>query len=82
MPTFLETRGQVLAKLGRDEEAIADLAKSLEAFPNVPEIHETLARCYRKIGNAELADAHQKRFEELKSRPESQVSKAPGTDES
>ncbi len=82
VPTFLETRGQVLAKLGRDEEAIADLVKSLEAFPNVPEIHETLARCYRKIGNAELADAHQKRFEELKSRPESQVSKAPGTDES
>jgi len=82
LPTFLETRGQVLAKLGRDEEAIADLAQSLEAFPNVPEIHETLARCYRKVGNPALADAHQKRFEELKSRPESRVSKAPGTDES
>jgi len=81
-PTFLETRGQILARLGKNQEAIADLTKSLEAFPNVPEIHEALSRCYRNIGKADLADAHQKRLAELKSSTESPVSKATRSNES
>ncbi|MBI1323417.1 tetratricopeptide repeat protein [bacterium] len=81
-PTFLETRGQILTRLGKYQEAIPDLTKSLEAYPNVPEIHEALASCYRKIGLSELADAHQKRYDELKIMTDSSVSKAPGTNES
>lgn len=81
-PTFLETRGQILTRLGKYPEAIEDLTKSLEAYPNVPEIHEALSRCYRNVGLSELADAHQKRYDELKIATDSPVSKAPGTNES
>jgi tetratricopeptide (TPR) repeat protein len=71
--TFVETRGQILARLGRNEEAIAELTRCLESFPNVPEIHETLAKCHKLVGNTALADAHMARFETLTAKP------APGT---
>lgn len=65
---YLETRGQILARLGRNIEAIDDLSRCLVSYPNIPEIHETLAACYRKTGETSLAKAHQSRFEELNSR--------------
>ncbi len=74
-PIYLETRGQILARLGRAQEAIDDLTRCLVPFPEVPEIHETLAGCYRKIGNDVLAKAHQDRFEELKARAKSTAAK-------
>jgi len=67
-PIYLETRGQILARLGKNQEAIDDLGRCLVTFPEVPEIHETLAGCYRKIGNEVLANAHQNRYEELKAK--------------
>jgi tetratricopeptide (TPR) repeat protein len=66
---FVETRGQILSIMGRDEEAVRDLVRSLEAYPDVPEIHESLARSYRRLGSTRLADFHQARSVELKAGP-------------
>lgn len=59
-PEFRETRGQILAKLGRYKEAIPDLESSLRSLANRPEIHETLAKAYAQIGDAELAEKHRR----------------------
>lgn len=63
---FLETRGQIYALLGEDKLAIDDLNKSIATFPDVPEIHQTLARVYRRQGQLDLAKSHESRIIELK----------------
>lgn len=54
----LETRGQILFRMGRYVEAIPDL----EAGLAVPELaagaHRSLAECYRKTGTLELSEQH------------------------
>lgn len=60
-PDVLETRGQILAKLGRWKEAITDLDKALPAMPNRARVHDTLAPAYENLGVKELADEHRRR---------------------
>jgi tetratricopeptide (TPR) repeat protein len=62
---YIETRGQILAILGRDNEAINDLLRSLSAFPDIGEIHETLIALYRKKGREDLARFHETRLREI-----------------
>lgn len=64
-PIYLETRGQILALLGRDEQAIDDLTRSLGSFPDVPEIHETLVKLLRRNGRTELALGHESRLKQI-----------------
>lgn len=70
---FIETRGQILAALGQDNQAISDLTRSLSAFPEVGEIHETLIRLYRKKGQADLARVHEKRLGEIAEKIQKQL---------
>lgn len=54
----LETRGQILAKLGRWKECVADLEQTLQLMPGQAQVHETLARAYEQLGDREMADQH------------------------
>ena len=58
-PNYLETRGQVFAKLSRYDEAIADLVRALNGqLPNPANTHRTLASIYEKVGKRQLSHHH------------------------
>jgi tetratricopeptide (TPR) repeat protein len=60
-PRFYETRGQILAGLERWDEAARDLELALNGtIPNAAVVHQTLAKVYEKMGNAEQAEAHRR----------------------
>src|SRR5262249_43417847 len=59
-PSFRETRGQILVKLGRWKEAVSDLEFALPLLPNKRPIHLSLAKAYQELGLAELAQEHRK----------------------
>lgn len=54
-PYFLETRGSILAKMERWEEAIVDLEQAMHATELKPMVLPTLAVAYRKVGKLGLA---------------------------
>lgn len=56
--TYHETRGQILARLGRNEEALAELAPALKALPDNARLHATLAEIYREKGLTGPANKH------------------------
>ena len=57
-PHFFETRGQILQRLGRYKEAIPDLERAL-SVPNLAKnAHLSLATCYEKLGDTEIAELH------------------------
>ena len=43
-PMFRDTRGAVLAKMGRWKEALTDLQAALPGYPKNPDLHRRLAR--------------------------------------
>lgn len=55
---YLETRGQVLIRLGRWREAVADLEQAANSLPESRDIHLSLAKAYDALGNADLARVH------------------------
>jgi predicted Zn-dependent protease len=69
-PYLRDTRGQILIKLGRYDEALNDLEAALAA----PELHaETLpamAEAYRGLGNTDLAEVYQQRAHAAKAAAE------------
>ncbi|MEM8943681.1 MAG: hypothetical protein AAGD11_00745 [Planctomycetota bacterium] len=60
---FRETRGQILLKLERWQEAIADLEFAINGLPNLPEIHRSLAIAYQALGEDELARLHNEQLD-------------------
>jgi tetratricopeptide (TPR) repeat protein len=54
-PYFLETRGQILARMGRNEEAIRDLEYASRVPELVKDVLPTLIQCYRKLGLDDMA---------------------------
>ncbi len=57
-PRYRNTRGHILARLGRWKEAIPDLEMSLTALPDAKETHQVLADAYQHLGMADLAARH------------------------
>ncbi|QDS96970.1 tetratricopeptide repeat protein [Adhaeretor mobilis] len=55
---FRETRGQILLRLKRWQEAIEDLEFALNGMPQLGAIHESLALAYTALGEDELANLH------------------------
>jgi tetratricopeptide (TPR) repeat protein len=53
-----ETRGQILVKLKRWDEAIGDLEFALNGLPNATAIHQSLALSYDAVGNPSLGAMH------------------------
>lgn len=63
---FLETKGQILARMGKLEEARVALEKSLPLFPNEWNLHNTLAQIYELQGQKARAQVHRERMNSLK----------------
>ena len=53
LPQFADTRGVILTRLGRHDEAIAELSEAVKLNPSGP-FYYHLARAYRKAGRADL----------------------------
>jgi uncharacterized protein HemY len=58
-PELLATRGRVLARLERWQEALTDLEAVLTTGSEQGELHATLAEVYTALGDAEMAKRHQ-----------------------
>jgi tetratricopeptide (TPR) repeat protein len=57
---FRETRGQILARMGRWKEALADLEAVLPRSPSNPKLHAALADVYRHLGVPAMAAEHER----------------------
>lgn len=55
---FRDTRGQILLKLDRPKEALADLEFALPALSENALLHNSLADCYDKLSIPDLATKH------------------------
>ena len=64
-----DTRGQILAKMGRWKEALEDLEPCVPVFPNDPALHKTLAEVYGKLNMPEPAKAHDRIAKALAVKP-------------
>jgi predicted Zn-dependent protease len=58
-PVFRDTRGQILARLGRWREALTDLQVALPIYGTKPEFHRRLADCYRHLEMPAMAQEHE-----------------------
>ena len=68
---FLETRGQIHARMSRWNETVEDLERALNGSIHHTQLagtHATLATAYTALGEAELAAAHKARAQALESR--------------
>jgi tetratricopeptide (TPR) repeat protein len=72
-PSFRETRGQVLVRLGRWQEGVADLEFALPQLASTRSTHSALADAYRGLGLRDLAAEH----ERLAKGPPGEKSSAP-----
>lgn len=59
-PYFFETRGQILLKLERFQEAITSFEKAMPAKALAVQVHRGLAVAYDALGQAELAQGHER----------------------
>lgn len=58
-PVYRDTRGQILAKMGKWREALTDLEAALGANKYSPRTHAALATIYENLGMKDLAAEHQ-----------------------
>lgn len=62
---FLDTRGTILSRLGRNHDALIDLEKALPAFPDPRKLHGKLAAIYADLGMSDLARQHERRASQI-----------------
>lgn len=60
-PRFLDTRGTILIKMGRNKEGLVDLEKALPLMPDAKSIHEKIAAAYEGLGMESLAELHRRK---------------------
>ena len=66
-PSILETRGQILAKSERWEEAIRDLEEALNGqLSYAAPAHATLSDAYAALGQADVAESHSREAAKLR----------------
>jgi len=58
-PHYYETRGQILMRMERFEDAIPDLERALTVVKLEKKAHEDLALCYEKVGDIEMSKLHE-----------------------
>ena len=59
-PNFRDTRGQILAKMGRWKEALVDLEIALRAMVGNRGLHRALAEVYQHLDQPSLAAEHRR----------------------
>ncbi|MCS7471464.1 hypothetical protein NZK35_32860 [Stieleria sp. ICT_E10.1] len=69
-PYLLETRGQILLRMERYEEAIVDLEAALKEPAMRPLAHPSLAIAYEKLGEDDLAGQHRRLAERHSASPQ------------
>lgn len=57
LPSFLDTKGQILLRMGRNAEALLPLEAALSVQPS-PGAHLILAEAYSRLGKHETAEVH------------------------
>ncbi|MFT5189902.1 MAG: tetratricopeptide (TPR) repeat protein [Verrucomicrobiales bacterium] len=64
-PNIIETRGQILVKLGRYNEGVTHLEQALRYMPEASRrsVHVALAEAYSKMGHESMADIHKRLVE-------------------
>jgi tetratricopeptide (TPR) repeat protein len=55
---FHDTRGEVLLKMGRLQEAVAEFEKALSLNPKLPLVHDHLAEVYERLNEPGLVERH------------------------
>jgi tetratricopeptide (TPR) repeat protein len=65
------TYGHILAKLGRNNEALPELERSIPVYPNDPQLFRTLSEVCTKLGDSKKAAEYKKRADTLDTKPES-----------
>jgi tetratricopeptide (TPR) repeat protein len=65
---FRDTRGRILARMGKWKEALPDLEAALTQRANQPELHRTLAETYDHLGVPAMAAEHKRLAEATASR--------------
>jgi Flp pilus assembly protein TadD len=63
-PNFRDTRGRILARMGKWQESLADLEAALPGSPDNPRLHQALAEVYDHLGVRDMAARHQRLAEE------------------
>ena len=61
-PHYYETRGQILMRMGRYQDAISDLERALVVKSLEKKAHQDLALCYEKVNDLEMAALHKQAF--------------------
>jgi tetratricopeptide (TPR) repeat protein len=64
-PRFRGTRGQILAKMGRHQDALPDLQEAIKAYPKDPNLFKVLSETCEKLGFTKMAADYKARAEEL-----------------
>ncbi|MFO0811414.1 MAG: hypothetical protein U0746_22520 [Gemmataceae bacterium] len=64
-PRMHGTRGHILAKMGRNEEALKDLDEAKKAYPNDPNLFKVLSETCEKLGYKQQAAEYKSRYEQL-----------------
>jgi tetratricopeptide (TPR) repeat protein len=62
---FRDTRGQILAKLGRWDEALTELERALPGMRDSVEIRRALAEAYHHLGQERLAELQDREADRL-----------------
>lgn len=57
-PRFLDTRGTILMKMDRWNDALADLETAVREMPNASPVHVKLAEIYDRLGFPVIAESH------------------------
>jgi tetratricopeptide (TPR) repeat protein len=65
-PPFHGTRGHILAKLGRHEEALPELEKSIPAYQNDEKLFRQLAETCDKLNMPKVSADYRRRADEIK----------------
>jgi len=72
-PTVIETRGQILARLGKLDESKTLLEECLPAYPEDWNLRNTLAWIYERQGDMAKAEGHRQIMKDLKPPPGSET---------
>jgi tetratricopeptide (TPR) repeat protein len=67
-PELRGTRGRILARLQRWQEALTDLEAALAGSSEPQELHATLAEVYTALGDPDMAERHRTRAERKRDR--------------
>jgi tetratricopeptide (TPR) repeat protein len=63
---YRDTRGQILGKMGRWEEALIDLEAALPELRSNLKLHEALVQAYEQLGMSDLAAEHRNIAEQIR----------------